>query len=301
MRQFRPHWIGLFAACVAAFLGVPGAAKADGVIYACVNNSSGQVMIQGLNGTCSSNQTLVQWNVVGPQGPPGPPGPVGPAGPQGLQGLTGGQGPIGPIGPAGPPGPAGATGPAGPAGPPGPIGLTGAAGPIGPAGPAGATGPAGPPGPTGATGLQGPAGPTGPQGPAGVGALELVDANGVVIGPMIDINYVVFEIGGTKIAAYTIFGEFYSNNIALYFTSIDCSGTQYLSDPYDLPLAFASGSQLWYPSGTPQTITAKSYEFRFPDGSLSSCYTLTPQSVQVATPTSIDLGTLGFTPPFHVQ
>jgi hypothetical protein len=102
-------------------------------IFACVNNGSGAIRIVAQNAspssrvraTCRNNESLIVWNVVGPQGP------AGPAGPAGLQGPAGREGPAGPTGPQGP---AGATGPRGP------IGVAGPAGPIGPVGPQGPAG-----------------------------------------------------------------------------------------------------------------------------------------------------------------
>ena len=160
-----------------------GVARADSQIYACVNNASGETKMVAQNATCKNNESLVVWNVVGPQGPIGPQGPAGPAGPTGPAGpagpigLTGATGPVGPqgpigltgaIGPVGPAGPIGLTGATGPVGPQGPIGLTGATGPVGPAGPIGLTGATGPAGPAGPIGLTGATGPVGPQGPIGL-------------------------------------------------------------------------------------------------------------------------------------
>jgi hypothetical protein len=117
---------------VIGLLALPEGASAQEAIFACRNNSSGELKIVAANATCSNNSTLIYWGVTGPQGLPGPQGPIGP------------------------PGPTGAAGPMGPQGPKGDIG---------------ATGPQGPKGDTGATGAQGPAGATGPQGPAGASAL----------------------------------------------------------------------------------------------------------------------------------
>jgi len=106
------------AAIVLSGFGLNGATQAQQAqqLYACVNNSSGEIKLVGQNATCNGNATLVVWNVAGPQGMIGPQGPQGPAGPQG------------PVGPAGA---TGATGPAGPAGPQGPQGLAGAPGLLG--------------------------------------------------------------------------------------------------------------------------------------------------------------------------
>src|SRR5215471_6783168 len=108
-----------FAVLSAAFflsaVGLNGTARAADQIYACVNNSNGEIKLVAQNATCKNSETLVVWNVAGPQGMIGPAGSAGPAGAQGPQGSVGPQGPQGPAGLAGPPGPAG---PAGPPGPP---------------------------------------------------------------------------------------------------------------------------------------------------------------------------------------
>ena len=68
---------------------------------------------------------------AGPVGATGPSGPMGPAGPQGERGIEG------PTGPAGPVGPTGAQGPEGPEGLRGPEGAQGPEGPQGQEGPPG--------------------------------------------------------------------------------------------------------------------------------------------------------------------
>ena len=56
--------------------GVTWAFALDGnTIYACVNNSSGEIKIVGSSDDCKKNETSSSWNIVGPQGPPGPQGP----------------------------------------------------------------------------------------------------------------------------------------------------------------------------------------------------------------------------------
>lgn len=109
----------------------------NGQIYACVNNGTVKIVPAGT--TCPHGQTLITWNVVGPQGPRGLEGPEGP---RGHKGSTGPAGPIGPTGPVGPAGAVGPTGPQGVAGPTGPTGDPGADGAVGPTGPAGPAGPA---------------------------------------------------------------------------------------------------------------------------------------------------------------
>jgi hypothetical protein len=63
--------------------------------------------------TCGPKQTVLTWNVAGPQGPAGVQGQAGAAGPSGPLGPTGSKGTTGPAGPAGPTGATGATGASG--------------------------------------------------------------------------------------------------------------------------------------------------------------------------------------------
>ena len=103
---------------VAALVGIStagfAAAVTTGVIYACVNNSSGTIKIIAAGETCANNWTAISWSTEG-----GAPGPAGATGATGATGLTGATGPAGasgatgPLGPSGPAGPVGATGPAG--------------------------------------------------------------------------------------------------------------------------------------------------------------------------------------------
>ncbi len=54
-----------------------------GLIYACVNNSSGTIKIVSATASCASNEILLVWNGEGSQGPTGATGPTGPTGPAG--------------------------------------------------------------------------------------------------------------------------------------------------------------------------------------------------------------------------
>jgi Collagen triple helix repeat (20 copies) len=115
---------GIAGAFVVTLALAPISADAQ-QIFACVNATSGAVRIVAQGVACRTPESLVTWNVVGPQGPPGPAGPAGALGPPGPQG---------PAGPAGPQGSAGQQGPAGPQG------MSGERGPYGPAGPKGEPG-----------------------------------------------------------------------------------------------------------------------------------------------------------------
>jgi len=117
-------------------VGIAGAVT-TGLIYACVNNSSGTIKIVSATAECSNNEISLVWNATGPQGATGATGPQGAAGPTGATGPQGVTGASGPQGATGATGPNGSSGAAGATGPQGPGGATGATGPAGPAGPAG--------------------------------------------------------------------------------------------------------------------------------------------------------------------
>jgi hypothetical protein len=67
----------LLSIAVIGLLAVPQEASAQQVIFACQNNSSGELKIVAANATCPNNSTLISWAVTGPQGPPGIQGPIG--------------------------------------------------------------------------------------------------------------------------------------------------------------------------------------------------------------------------------
>ena len=85
-------------------------------IHACADHE-GFLRLVTSSQECRRNETVVQWNVVGPAGPTGAAGLRGATGATGLRGATGATGSPGAAGPAGPAGPKGATGPVGPAAP----------------------------------------------------------------------------------------------------------------------------------------------------------------------------------------
>lgn len=151
-------------------------AVTSGLIYACVNNSSGTIHVVSSTTTCANNEILLVWNAESVGGAPGATGPTGATGDTGPTGPTGATGPTGPIGPTGA---TGATGPTGATGAQGPTGSTGTQGIQGPKGDTGAQGIQGP---RGDTGPAGPTGSTGPQGSRGdtgaIGSTGLTGATG---------------------------------------------------------------------------------------------------------------------------
>lgn len=153
-------------------------AEGEGQISACVNTSDGTLRIV-TDPVCRKNETLLTWNIMGPQGEVGPMGPQGPAG---ADGAIGPQGPAGPQGPQGPQGEQGLKGDTGAAGTDGlacwdlngngtqdgaeDINNDGKWDVLDCKGPQGTQGEKGDTGATGATGA------TGPAGPASLAALQ---------------------------------------------------------------------------------------------------------------------------------
>lgn len=67
------------------FVAAPArVAQSADTIFACVNNSSGELKIVAAGATCHNHQTLISWGIVGPPGPAGPPGPPGATGAPGA-------------------------------------------------------------------------------------------------------------------------------------------------------------------------------------------------------------------------
>jgi hypothetical protein len=152
--------LGLMVVANVATVAFAGVRQSGDVIHACYKtDGAGTLRLVSAPESCKSNESPIDWNVVGPQGPPGPQGATGPQGPAGPRGE---QGPQGERGLQGDPGAQGPAGPAGPAGSPGPQG------------PQGPSGPQGPQGSQGPQGLQGPEGPQGPPGP-GLADLEVIE------------------------------------------------------------------------------------------------------------------------------
>jgi len=99
--MLRRSW--LLGVVLMAALGSPqpvSAAQSD-LIHACVQKKTGHTRIVRAGEACRPSESLVVWNVTGPEGPEGTAGPQGPEGP---------AGPTGPEGPAGPPGSGGGSG-----------------------------------------------------------------------------------------------------------------------------------------------------------------------------------------------
>jgi hypothetical protein len=299
------------AATSVAFTNFRGAWVSSGTY-----NPGAVVTFNGASYICLVRNTNVQpntptgdWTIMDA---PGASGATGPAGAQGPAGPTGAQGPQG------------ATGPQGAMGPPGPAGATGAAGAQGPAGSQGPTGPQGAQGPTGSQGPSGPTGPqgaTGPQGPASAGGVLVVDSNGSTVGKLVTFA------GHTPLSALmniqghsVLLGIDEALNSATGFVVVDVSNQYFvhvasdcsdarLRDTYlgveTLLVPSSTAAQTLYYVNSALTLQAISGVETFTTGQdpnlPGTCAATTFGSVFVGTVASLDITTLGFVPPFHLQ
>jgi hypothetical protein len=236
--------------------------------------------------------------------------PTGPAGKAGPAGAPGAAGPPGPIGPAGPRGAAGAAGPRGAAGP---VGLTGPAGPAGPPGPIGVAGSPGTQGPVGPTGPAGPPGPPGIPGPKGNAApghkLVVLDATGKFVA--VSNQYYFSVINGVNVIINPAPSGFAQADITQMFmahTTNDCSGQRYWGNYFGFVVRFDVYNNVGYYSlPTQQSLVVNSVEQFFPGDDLSKpasrCITFSqPIPFGAVGPlTTLDVSTLGFTPPFSLH
>ncbi len=158
------------AAATLSLLCLPGIARAQSapsVLFACINPGNGVVRVVAEGEACRSNETRLQWNVVGEQGPQGPRGEQGPQGVTGATGDRGATGATGAKGETGAPGQNGGKGDTGAPGEKGDKGETGAPGEKGDKGDKGDRGETGAVGATGATGDKGEPGAPGRDGAPG--------------------------------------------------------------------------------------------------------------------------------------
>lgn len=111
---------GCFATAlvVIGIMAFPAPALAHGgnndpnVIHACVQQSSNQVRIVVVTGSCTNAEAAVHWSIAGAEGQAGPAGPAGADGAAGQDGADGADGTDGAPGAQGPQGTAGRDAPA---------------------------------------------------------------------------------------------------------------------------------------------------------------------------------------------
>lgn len=203
----------------------------------------------------------------------------------------------------------------------GAVGPQGPIGPTGPQGPAGATGAPGPKGPLGPQGIQGVPGSPGTPGAPGPG-VRVVDSaghsyplqNGGGQLSTTGFNYplALYQITSGEVLSFTVgTAGLVAQDVNLYFTTSNCSGTYYgwtgYTPGFDLTTAlmvppnysFVSGGTLYYP-GPAQQVTIFSYQLLH-NGSLSSCGTELDTIFVTANPLVTADISGQFVPPLTIQ
>src|SRR5437763_10679061 len=90
--SFRRFGLHILVGTLALSLGATTIILGDvatGMVYACVNNSSGTIHIISASQTCSTNEQMVSWNQQGLAGATGATGVTGATGPRGATGPKG--------------------------------------------------------------------------------------------------------------------------------------------------------------------------------------------------------------------
>lgn len=154
--------------------------------------------------------------------------------------------------------------------------------------------------------------PKGDPGPRGSGS-RVVDANGQSVGPLISGANVLMVAGGHAVIVQVDTSGFPNDGSLAYATS-DCSGTAYVSVNEPLaPRAVTAGPTLYYPvlPTQPVPLLAAGYSGYSPTDCTNAAGVVLPNglccvsndqgTVDVAATMTLDLGSLGFVPPFHAE
>jgi len=168
-------------------------------------------------------------------------------------------------------------------------------------------------GPKGDKGDQGSQGPPGPAGPA----IVVKDSNGILVGPLyVSQGYgesTAIRVGAHIVALPISPAGFKGGRPFLYFETTDCTGPPLASAGGDPTPTFTEsevgivGTTLLFTDGPSSTKTLNSYlAFPMPGcgGFLEGCcqqITQTNRDASVQSVAALDVTSLGFVPPFHVE
>jgi hypothetical protein len=129
----------------------------------------------------------------------------------------------------------------------------------------------------------------------GGGALQVVDNQGTIIGPLLFGGAAGLKIGNQWLSLQVSGAGILDNGIFLLYVSNDCSGTPYVSAGGLPPYVQYHGTPSYYPAAPYQVLAINSASY---NNGVCGQFVLT-DSVGVATPLPVDLSS--FVPPFIVQ
>jgi hypothetical protein len=146
------------------------------------------------------------------------------------------------------------------------------------------------------------------------GGGRVVDSLGHLVGPLIvapssDVTFTAQKLGShfsfvrTRVDGFPPDGP----TSVLYHTTVDCSGPRYMQHQENLLVRESRniGGTVFYPADPIQQLTLRSAEQFMPNSNTALpglCMPLNPQlNFSAGIAESLDLSTLGFVPPFHLE
>jgi hypothetical protein len=133
------------------------------------------------------------------------------------------------------------------------------------------------------------------------------DSNNAVVGTLFAVNNVLVNVNGHIVELQFNFNGFQENDASqvqfLHLTS-DCSGPRYLDASVIPSLALSQSGVLYYPSGSPTSLTANSVETFNSGDNVSlpgSCIASFPDQSAFGSVATFSVSTLGLVPPFSLH
>jgi hypothetical protein len=137
----------------------------------------------------------------------------------------------------------------------------------------------------------------------------VVDSRGAQIGPYYPPEVALRKINGLWLPLPVLTTGFSNTGVLLNYTSSDCSGTAYLfQNPADLAnvqvglnIGVVNGVLYYGDAAVAQSMAMNSERLLNPDGTPEQPCTTSEEFNPFSPAITLDLSTLGFTPPFTIQ
>ena len=128
---------------------------------------------------------------------------------------------------------------------------------------------------------------------------RVLDKRGTLVGYTVTDNLVAREIDGTWVTFYVhpAFGIFDSDAIYFHYTTMDCTGTRYITHYSTFSEGTRVGSKLYYPTDQRQ-FNPRSLRVAYGNGQEGPCYLASDIPGVYGVATSVDVDSFGFELPF---
>jgi hypothetical protein len=129
---------------------------------------------------------------------------------------------------------------------------------------------------------------------------RVLDKNGALVGYTVTENVVARQIGGNWVTFYihTGLGIFDSNAIYVYYTTADCSGTQYIPKYSTFSEGTRVGPTLYYPADQ-QVLTPQSLRVVYAGGEEGPCQASSYTPGVYGTAATVNVDSFGLQLPFR--